>query len=188
MYYVNTFTRNELERSNFLVKTSRSAQNVTDQDHIMSDFLWKSLYFLLQIQYTAPAAVTYQAAVAPSAHSAPSAPQIHYSPADTVSSFQFSNPHVSYSNLGLLSQVVGKAASPQVQYSSAPHYVSSGSQQVQYSSPQVQYSHAPQVQYVPQHYSSSPQVQYVQQASHSSPNYIYTSPSKSYNSPIPYSH
>lgn len=102
----------------------------------------------------------------------PVATQQHYSPANSVSSFSFSNPHVTYSNLGLLSQVAGKgytgqqqqlhqqtvsqsAGPQQVAYVAAPapaatHYVSAGAaQQVSHApAPQIQYSAAPQVQYV----------------------------------------
>lgn len=134
----------------------------------------------------------------------------HYSPAGSVSSFHFSNPHVTYSNLGLLSQVIGKGysapqahPSQQVAYATAPasqHYVASAPQvqyqstpQVQYqSAPQVQYQSAPQVQYLThaapqytgathQYSSAGPQVQYVQQSAHSAPQYYYSSAPKTYN-------
>lgn len=93
---------------------------------------------MFQIQYTVPAAVAYQGHGAAQAALSSHAVAPHYSPAGSVSSFHFSNPHVTYSNLGLLSQVIGKAApaiqgqtSHQLSYSAAPsaqHYVSAAPQ------------------------------------------------------------
>ncbi|GLV35286.1 hypothetical protein CBL_01564 [Carabus blaptoides fortunei] len=154
-----------------------------------------------KIAYSGPVNVQYAAQ--------PAAAQQHYSPANSVSSFSFSNPHVTYSNLGLLSQVAGKgytgqqqqlhqqtvsqsAGPQQVAYVAAPaqatHYVSAGgAQQVSHASAQqIQYSAAPQVQYV-----QAPQVQFAaaagpqyqisaHQGSHSSPQYVYAAPQVSY--------
>ncbi|XP_057672131.1 uncharacterized protein LOC130903811 [Diorhabda carinulata] len=91
--------------------------------------------------------------------------QIQYSSAADVSSFSYNSPIVSYSNLGLLKQIAGQAASARdvpVNYNSEqPAKTDSSSQ------PKVQYISSPKVQFSP-----SP-VQY------SSPKLQYTSPVKS---------
>lgn len=113
------------------------------------------------------------------AYQAPTRP--HYSPADSVSHFRFSSPHVTYSNLGVLSQIVGKAYNPtqpagaaqshhpqyQQQYSApAPHYVSAAA------------GHQPQqAAYGPAGHFQIPQVQYIQpDHEQSGKQYVYALP------------
>lgn len=113
----------------------------------------------LQIQYQLPAAVAYQHSAAPASLSNHAVAQ-HYSPASSVSSFHFSNPHVTYSNLGLLSQVIGKAAS--TAHGQSAHQLAYSAQPAQHSA---------------QHYvSAAPQVQYVSQAAPAAHQYTVAAP------------
>ncbi|RZC42220.1 altered inheritance of mitochondria protein 3 [Asbolus verrucosus] len=106
--------------------------------------------------YAQPAPVKY--AAAPAAYSVPVQQQFQYEPqqvayrpqfslANDVSSFAYSSPVVSYNNLGLLSQVLGKSAAPvqtKVSAAPAPAVYQAPVQKVAYAQPApVAYAPAP---------------------------------------------